>query len=54
LKPQLVFRRTVSPDRFIDAHTRPKTAERIRKLRERAGNEQQPFDFVNVAGCANS
>jgi hypothetical protein len=40
-----IFIRTTNPDRFNDALTRPTTAERIRRFRERADKDQQPFKF---------
>jgi hypothetical protein len=47
--PRLIFLRTTNPDKFTDAHTRPETAEHIKKFRERASREQQPYHFNTVA-----
>ena len=47
--PRLVFIRTTSPDRFNDDIAHPQTAERMRRFRERAATEQQPYNFDTVA-----
>lgn len=47
--PRLVFVRTTNPDRFSDSETRPETADRIRRFRRRAQDEQQAFQFDNLA-----
>jgi hypothetical protein len=46
--PRLVFIRTTNPDRFNDDIARPQTAERMRRFRERATTEQQPYNFDTV------
>src|SRR5262245_24784958 len=46
--PRLVFMRTTSPDRFNDDIANPPTAERMRRFRERAAIEQQPYNFDSV------
>ena len=46
--PRLVFMRTTTPDRFNDDIAHPRTAERMRRFRERATTEQQPYNFDTV------
>jgi hypothetical protein len=46
--PRLVFMRTTTPDRFNDDIDHPQTAERMRRFRERARTEQQPYNFDTV------
>jgi hypothetical protein len=46
--PRLVFMRTTTPDRFNDDSAHPQTAERMRRFRERATIEQQPYYFDTV------
>jgi len=46
--PRLVFMRETAPDRFNDAISHPQTAERMRRFRERASTEQQPYIFDTV------
>ena len=46
--PRLVFIRTTTPDRFNDDIAHPQTAERMRRFRERAATEQQPYNFDTV------
>lgn len=46
--PRLMFIRTTSPDRFTDSDIRPQTAERIGAFRERAGRDQQPYNFDTI------
>lgn len=45
---RLIFIRTTNPDKFSDALTGLKTAERIKRFRERAAEEQQPYKFDTV------
>ena len=45
---RLVFMRTTTPDRFNDDIANPQTAERMRRFRERATLEQQPYNFDTV------
>lgn len=45
---RLIFIRTTNPDKFSDAHSRPKTMERIKRFRARAASEQQPYQFATV------
>jgi hypothetical protein len=46
--PRLVFVRTTNPDRFSDAETHPATAERVRRFRARAQEEQQAYAFDTI------
>ena len=46
--PRLIFVRTTNPDKFTDAHTRPSTAQRMKRFRERAGMDQLPYQFASL------
>ena len=51
--PRLVFMRTTTPDRFNDDIAHPRTAERMRRFRERATTEQQPYTSIPSASSAS-
>ena len=46
---RLIFIRTNSDDAFRDSENRPATMDRIKKFRNRANDEQQPYKFKDLA-----